>query len=108
MIVEKIVYLSPESIAEPEVEYVQNSEQSTTSLWQRIQNNRNVFKPMDILYNEYTQHQFRDIDLSNQDLNDPEIQILTKYVNDIKEGNIKFDDIPLEHREKLAELITSE
>ena len=63
---------------------------------------------MDVLYSEYSEHGFKDIDLSNQDLNDPEIKILTKYVDDIKKGIIKFDDIPLEHREKLAELITSE
>ena len=89
-----------------EVEYVQNSEQSTSSLWQRIQNNRSVFKPMDILYNEYNEHGFRDIDLSNQNLNDPEIQLLIKYVEDVKNGHIHFDDIPKEHREKLADLIT--
>jgi hypothetical protein len=90
-----------------EIAYVQNSEQSETSLWQRVQDRRKIFKPMDLLYSEYADHQFRDIDLSNQDQSDPEIQILTKYVDDIKNAIIKFDDIPIEHREKLAEFITS-
>jgi hypothetical protein len=89
-----------------EVAYVQNSEQSENSLWQRVQDRRKIFKPMDVLYSEYSEHQFKDIDLSNQDQTDPEIQMLTKYVNDIKDNLIKFDDIPIEHREKLAELIT--
>jgi hypothetical protein len=86
--------------------YVQNSEQSEESLWQRVQKNRKIFKPEDILYKEYHDHQFRDIDLSGQDQSDPEIQMLIKYVNGIKDGHIKFEDIPQEHREKLADLIT--
>jgi hypothetical protein len=90
------------------IEYVQNSEQGENTLWQRVQRSRNIFKPMDVLYSEYSEHGFRDIDLSNQDQTDPEIQLLTKYVNDIKNNIIKFDDIPIEHREKLAELITRE
>jgi hypothetical protein len=90
------------------IEYVQNSEQGENTLWQRVQRSRNIFKPMDVLYSEYSEHGFKDIDLSNQDQTDPEIQLLTKYVNDIKDNIIKFDDIPIEHREKLAELITRE
>jgi hypothetical protein len=88
------------------VEYVQNSEQSANTLWQRIQKNKNVFKPMDMLYNEYKNHGFKDIDLSNQDLNDPEIQTLIKYVEDVKNGTKHFEDIPRKHLEKLADLIT--
>ena len=88
------------------VEYVQNSEQSANTLWQRIQKNKNVFKPMDMLYNEYKIHGFKDIDLSNQDLNDPEIQTLIKYVEDVKNGTKHFEDIPRQHLEKLADLIT--
>ena len=91
-----------------EVVYVQNSEQGESTLWQRVQRSRNIFKPMDVLYSEYSEHGFRDIDLSTQDQTDLEIQILTKYVDDIKNNLIKFDDIPIEHREKLAELITRE
>jgi len=87
---------------------VQNSEQREDSLWQRIQSNRNVFKPIDILYREYAEHKFNDIDLSNQDQSDPEIQLLIKYVDDIKASNIKFDDIPHEHKVKLADIITRE
>lgn len=87
---------------------MQNSEQREDSLWQRIQSNRNVFKPIDILYREYAEHKFNDIDLSNQDQSDPEIQLLIKYVDDIKASNIKFDDIPHEHKVKLADIITRE
>ena len=96
-----------EELAEPII-YIQNSEQTDNTLWNRVQANRKIFKPMDILYSEYYEHGFKDIDLSNHDQTNPEIQMLTKYVDDIKNGVIKFDDIPLEHREKLAELITSD
>jgi hypothetical protein len=88
--------------------YIQNDEQKETSIWQRIRSNRNVFKPIDILYREYAEHGFKDLDLSNQDQSDPEIQILIKYVEDIKVGNIKFDDIPDEHKIKLADILTRE
>jgi hypothetical protein len=92
---------------EPEtVEYVQNSEQSANTLWQRIQKNKNIFKPMDMLYNEYKIHGFKDIDLNNQNLDDPEIQTLIKYVEDVKNGSKRFEDIPRQHLEKLADLIT--
>ena len=111
--VEKIVYqikeVEPPAEAVEEiqpVEYVQNSEQNDNSLWQRIQKNKSVFKPMDMLYNEYKIHGFKDIDLSNQDLNDPEIQTLIKYVEDVKNGSKHFEDIPRQHLEKLADLIT--
>ena len=90
------------------IEYVQNSEQGDNTLWQRVQRSRNIFKPMDVLYSEYSEHGFKDIDLSTHDQTNPEIHLLTKYVNDIKNNIIKFDDIPIEHREKLAELITRE
>jgi len=95
-------------VKEKPVEYVQNSEQGETTLWQRVQRSRNIFKPMDVLYSEYSDHGFKDIDLSGHDQTDPEIQLLIKYVNDIKDSNIKFDDIPEKYREKLADLITSE
>jgi hypothetical protein len=95
-------------VKETPVQYVQNSEQGETTLWQRVQRSRNIFKPMDVLYSEYSDHGFKDIDLSGHDQTDPEIQLLIKYVNDIKNNNIKFDDIPEKYREKLADLITSE
>jgi hypothetical protein len=60
---------------------------------------------MDVLYKEYSEHGFKDIDLSGQDLNDPEIQTLIKYIDDIRDGKIHFNDIPEDHREKLADLI---
>ena len=111
VIVEKIVYKTEEtsvvgSVSEIEpVEYVQNSEQSTNSIWKKIQDSRGL-KPMDVLYKEYSEHGFTDIDLTSQDLNDPEIQILINYINDVRDGKIHFNDIPNEHREKLANLIT--
>ena len=111
VIVEKIVYKTEETpIAETEkeiesIEYVQNSEQSNNSIWKKIQSSRGL-KPMDVLYKEFSEHGFKDIDLTGQDLNNPEIQILIKYINDVRDGKIHFNDIPDEHREKLANLIT--
>ena len=87
------------------IEYVQNSEQSNNSIWKKIQSSRGL-KPMDVLYKEFSEHGFKDIDLTGQDLNNPEIQILIKYINDVRDGKIHFNDIPDEHREKLANLIT--
>ena len=111
VIIEKIVYKTEETpIAETEkeiesIEYVQNSEQSNNSIWKKIQSSRGL-KPMDVLYKEFSEHGFKDIDLTGQDLNNPEIQILIKYINDVRDGKIHFNDIPDEHREKLANLIT--
>ena len=111
VIIEKIVYKTEETpIAETEkeiesIEYVQNSEQSNNSIWKKIQSSRGL-KPMDVLYKEFSEHGFKDIDLTGQDLNNPEIQIVIKYINDVRDGKIHFNDIPDEHREKLANLIT--
>jgi len=88
--------------------YIQNSEQGEESIWQRIQRTRKIFKPMDALYREYELTGFKDLDLSGQDQSDPEIRMLIKYVDDIKNKVIKFDDIPIEHREKLVDLLTRE
>jgi hypothetical protein len=63
---------------------------------------------MDALYREYELTGFKDLDLSGQDQSDPEIRMLIKYVDDIKNKIIKFDDIPIEHREKLVDLLTRE
>ena len=112
VIVEKIVYKTEETpIAETEkeiesIEYVQNSEQSNNSIWKKIQSSRGL-KPIDVLYKEFSEHGFKDINLTGQDLNNPEIQILIKYINDVRDGKIHFNDIPDEHREKLANLITT-
>jgi hypothetical protein len=86
--------------------YVQNSEQSEDSLWQRVQRNRKIFKPEDILQREFELNSFKDIDLSNQDQTDPEIQSLIKYVESVKLKQMRLDDIPIYYREKLADLIT--
>ena len=63
---------------------------------------------MDILYNEYQLNGFKDFHFSDQDLQDPEIQQLSKYIEGIKAKTMYFDDIPTEYRQKLADLITRE
>lgn len=60
---------------------------------------------MDILYAAYEQTGFNDLDLSDQDQSDPEIQKLTSYIEAVKAKQIKLDDIPMEYRERLARLI---
>lgn len=65
-----------------------------------------MFKPIDVLYIEYQNNKFADLDLSDQNQDDPDIQKLTNYVNDIKANIIKLDDIPEEYRLKLADLIS--
>lgn len=63
---------------------------------------------MDLLYNEYLFNRFADIDLSNQDLNDPEWLQLYKLVDAIQAKEILYDDIPVRYRQMLAEFITRE
>jgi hypothetical protein len=63
---------------------------------------------MDALYREYELNGFHDLDLSSQDQTNPEIQMLTNYVEKLKTKSIKLDDIPQEHREKLVDLLTRE
>lgn len=70
-----------------------------------MQRIKNIYKPTDILYAAYEQTGFRDLDLSNQNQLDPDVQQLTNYINAVKEKLIKLDDIPFEYREKLAKLI---
>lgn len=60
------------------------------------------------MYNEYQLNGFRDIRFSDQDLEDPEVQNIIKYVDGIKAREIRFEDIPMEYRQKLADLITRE
>ena len=97
--------LSGEEIVEDG--YIQNSEQGEETIWQRIQRNRRIFKPMDALYREYELHGFKDLDLSSHDQTDPKIQLLTSYVDKLKTKSIKLDDIPLEHRQALVDLLTN-
>lgn len=61
---------------------------------------------MDLLYNEYILNRFADIDLTNQDLDDPEWLELYKYVDAIQSKEIFYDDIPLKYRQILADFIT--
>jgi hypothetical protein len=61
---------------------------------------------MDALYREYELHGFQDLDLSGHDQSDPQIQILTNYVDKLKSKSIKIDDIPVHHREALVDLLT--
>lgn len=63
---------------------------------------------MDVLYNEYQHNGFNDIHFTDQDLQDPDIQNIIKYVEGIKAKTMKFEDIPYEYRQKLADLITRE
>lgn len=63
---------------------------------------------MDLLYNEYLLNKFLDIDLTNQDLTDPDWLQLYKYVDAIQAKEIFYDDIPLKYRQMLAEFITRE
>ena len=51
---------------------------------------------------------FADIDLTNQDLTDPRMLQLTKYVDAIQSKEIQFDDMPYEYRQMLADFITRE
>jgi hypothetical protein len=85
--------------------YVQNSEQRETTIWQRIQNNRNAFKPIDTLYREYDVGGFNNINLDGQDLTDPRTQELINYIEKLKKRSIKLDDIPLEYQQALASLL---
>ena len=88
--------------------YVQNSEQSGETIWKRVRHSRNIFKPMDILYNEYQNNGFNDLQFTDQELQDPEIQQLTSYIEAVKAKQMKLDDIPIEYREKLAKLIVGD
>ena len=53
-------------------------------------------------------NRFADIDLSNQDLTDPDWLQLYKYVDGIQAKEILFDDIPIKYRQMLADFITCE
>ncbi len=61
---------------------------------------------MDLLYNEYILNRFADIDLTNQDLDNPEWLQLYKYVDAIQAKEIFYDDIPIKYRQMLADFIT--
>lgn len=63
---------------------------------------------MDILYNEYHLNGFKDLQFTDQDLQDPDMNNIIKYVEGIKERSLRFEDIPFEYRQKLADLITRE
>lgn len=75
------------------------------TIWQQVQKIKNIYKPTDMLYAAYEQNWFQDLDLSNLDQTDPEIQLIIKYVDQVKQKKIKLDDIPPDYREKLAKLI---
>lgn len=60
---------------------------------------------MDFLYNEYQLNRFADIDLSNQNQNDPKMKELIKCVKNVQKRKLQFEDIPLEYRIILADLI---
>lgn len=87
---------------------MQNAEQNESALWGRVRHSRNIFKPIDIVYDEYQRNNFQDLHFSNQDLEDPDMQSIIKYIEGIKSKTMKFEDIPTEYRQKLADLITRE
>ena len=58
------------------------------------------------MYNEYLLNRFADIDLTNQDLTDPDWLQLYKYVDAIQLKEIYYDDIPPKYRQMLADFIT--
>lgn len=60
---------------------------------------------MDFIFHEYQLNHWADIDLTNQDLTDPEMLRLTNYVEAIQKKEIQFDDMPLKYRQMLADLI---
>lgn len=60
---------------------------------------------MDFLYNEYQLNRFADIDLSSQNQNDPKMKELIKCVKSVQKRKLQFEDIPLEYRIILADLI---
>jgi len=62
---------------------------------------------MDFLFNEYQLNRFADIDLTNQDLSNPEMLRLIKYVDSIQAKEIQFEDMPAKYRQMLADLIYS-
>lgn len=61
---------------------------------------------MDLLYNEYILNRFADIDLTNQDLADPDWLQIYKYVDAVQAKEIYYDDIPFKYRQMLADFIT--
>jgi hypothetical protein len=60
---------------------------------------------MDILYNEYQKNGWNNIKISGEEHSDLEMVSMIKYINAIKDKQIKFDDIPLEQRKKIADII---
>ena len=60
---------------------------------------------MDFLFNEYQLNHFADIDLTNQDLSNPEMLKLINYIESIQKKEIQFDDVPMRYRLMLADLI---
>lgn len=70
-----------------------------------VKNNNSIFEPIDILYNEYQKNGWNNIKISNEEFSDSETTTLIRYINAIKNKEIKFDDIPLEKRKKIADII---
>lgn len=73
----------------------------------RINKNMDRFKPADVLYREYQANGFKDIEFKNYDDATDETKRLIKFVELIKNQQMSFDDLSIEDKTKLAELITN-
>jgi hypothetical protein len=79
--------LGQDADQEQRVNYIQNQEQGTGSLWARIQG----IDPIDQLYKEYSDHKFEDFQVD--ETTEPE---LAAFVEETKRHGPKFSDYPLE------------
>lgn len=84
-----------------EVIYKQNSEQSESSLWNRIRDRISTgFRPKDYLFVAYSKGGFEDFQYDP--IEDPE---LDKFIIDIKTGKHSFGDYPVEKLQYFASKI---
>lgn len=81
------------------VTYVQNSEQTEETLWQRLQKKKDELKPIDRLYKEYSRDEFKDL---NGPEDEPE---LVEFINRTKERGPRFNNYNSEKLEYFARRI---
>jgi hypothetical protein len=79
--------------------YVQNAEQGSSTLWARIAN-RDQMRPVDRLYKEYSEHEFKNIEVNSED--EPE---LFEFVTRIRKHGPKFSIYSSEKLEYFASRI---
>jgi hypothetical protein len=73
----------------------------------RMNKNKELFNPIDVLYREYQENGFKDIRFQNYENSDDKTKLLIKYVEMIKNKQMHFDDLTTDEKTKLAELITN-